>query len=85
MRHRSAMGLALLGSAAGPFVGVTLSLLAVQNAKVGVALTIMAISPIILIPASAIIHKERITFRAVAGALLAVGGVALLFLTRSRA
>jgi drug/metabolite transporter (DMT)-like permease len=80
MRHPSGMGLAMLGSALGPFIGVTLSLVAVRNAQTGVAATIMAISPIILIPASAIIHKERITWRAVSGAVLAIGGVAMLFL-----
>jgi len=80
MRHRSGMGLAMLGSAMGPFIGVTLSLVAVRNAQTGVAATIMAISPIILIPASAVIHKERITWRAVGGAVLAIGGVAMLFL-----
>lgn len=80
MRHPSGMGLAMLGSALGPFIGVTLSLVAVRNAQTGVAATIMAISPIILIPASAIIHNERITWRAVSGAVLAVGGVAMLFL-----
>jgi len=73
------MGLAMLGSAIGPFIGVTLSLVAVRNAQTGIAATIMAISPILLIPAAAWIHKERITWRAVAGAILAVGGVAMLF------
>jgi drug/metabolite transporter (DMT)-like permease len=80
MRRPSGLGLAMLGSALGPFIGVTLSLVAVRNAQTGVAATIMAISPIILIPASAIIHKERITWRAVSGAVLAIGGVAMLFL-----
>jgi len=79
LRHRSGMGLAMLGSAIGPFIGVTLSLVAVRNAPTGIAATIMAISPILLIPTAAWIHKERITWRAVAGAFLAVGGVAMLF------
>lgn len=79
LRHRSGMGLAMLGSAIGPFMGVTLSLVAVRNAQTGVAATIMAISPILLIPTAAWIHKERITWRAIAGAVLAVGGVAMLF------
>ena len=79
VRHPSGMGYAMLGSAVGPFVGVTLSLVAVQKAPVGIAATIMAISPILLIPTAALIHKERITWRAVAGAVLAVGGVAMLF------
>ena len=82
VRHRGGMGFAALGAAVGPFIGVTLSLVAVSHAQTGVAATIMAISPIILIPASAIIHKERITWRAVGGAVLAVGGVAMLFLIR---
>ncbi len=80
VRHRGGMGFAAVGAAIGPFIGVTLSLVAVANAQTGVAATIMAISPIILIPASAVIHKERITWRAVSGAVLAVGGVAMLFL-----
>jgi len=80
VRHRSGMGFAAIGATVGPFIGVTLSLVAVANAQTGVAATIMAISPIILIPASAVIHKERITWRAVGGAVLAVGGVAMLFL-----
>lgn len=80
LRHRSGMGLAMLGSAIGPFVGVTLSLVAVRNAHTGIAATIMATSPILLIPMAAWIHKERITWRAVAGAVLAVCGVALLFI-----
>lgn len=79
LHHRSGMGLAMLGSAIGPFMGVTLSLVAVRNAQTGVAATIMAISPILLIPTAAWIHKERITWRAIAGAFLAVGGVAMLF------
>ena len=83
VKHRGGMGLAALGAAVGPFIGVTLSLVAVRNAQTGVAATIMAISPIILIPASAIIHKERITWRAVSGAVLAIGGVAMLFLCPS--
>jgi drug/metabolite transporter (DMT)-like permease len=83
VKHRGGMGLAALGAALGPFIGVTLSLVAVSNAQTGVAATIMAISPIILIPASAIIHKERITWRAVSGAVLAIGGVAMLFLCPS--
>ncbi len=68
------------GAVAGPFLGVWLSLIAVQNAPVGVASTLMSFPPILLIPLGWLIFKERITQRAVAGTVLALAGVAVLFL-----
>lgn len=67
------------GVVLGPFLGVWLSLIAVQHAYVGIASTLMALPPIILIPLSHWIFKERITFLALVGTLIAVGGVALIF------
>jgi len=68
------------GAFAGPFLGVTLSLVALSRAPVGVASTLMALSPVFLLPISRLVFKEPITLRAVAGTLLAVAGVAVLFL-----
>lgn len=68
------------GAVAGPFVGVWFSLIAVQNAPVGVASTLTSLTPIILIPLGYIFFKERITPRAVAGTVIAIAGIALLFL-----
>ncbi len=68
------------GAVAGPFLGVWLSLIAVQNAPVGIASTLMSFPPILLIPLGWLIFKERITQRAVAGTVLALAGVAVLFL-----
>jgi drug/metabolite transporter (DMT)-like permease len=68
------------GAVAGPFLGVWLSLIAVQNAPVGVASTLMSFPPILLIPLGWLIFKERITQRAIAGTVLALAGVAVLFL-----
>lgn len=69
-----------VGSFFGPFLGVSLSLLAVQNAPAGVASAIMSISPVLIIAPSAIMLKERVRLAEVLGALLAVGGVFVLFL-----
>jgi len=69
-----------LGSIFGPFLGVSFSLLAVQNTSTGVAATIMAIVPIILIPPAIIFFKEKVGVREIIGSFIAVGGVALLFL-----
>jgi drug/metabolite transporter (DMT)-like permease len=39
----------------------------------------MALVPVLVIPAAVVVRRERVSARAVSGALLAVGGVALLF------
>jgi drug/metabolite transporter (DMT)-like permease len=46
---------------------------------VGIAATIIALVPIFIIPPSMIFKKEKIGPRDVLGAMLAVGGSALLF------
>lgn len=80
VRDGRALGLASLGAFFGPFVGVTLSLVAVQHTASGVAASIMAVTPILLIPMVVLLRRERVGFGGVAGAAVAVAGVALLFL-----
>jgi len=70
----------VLGSIFGPFLGVTSSLMAIQYAKVGIAATIMATTPIVMLPLVHFVQKEHLTWRAIAGAFIATLGVALLFL-----
>jgi drug/metabolite transporter (DMT)-like permease len=74
------MGFTALGSFFGPFVGVSLSLYAVQHTQVGVAATIIALVPVLIIPPAVLIKKEIIGLRDVAGAAIAVAGSFLLFL-----
>jgi len=64
----------------GPFVGVGFSLMAVQYTAAGVASTLMAMTPIIIILPSYWLFKEKITWRAVLGAMVSVVGVSLFFL-----
>ena len=80
VRHRSGMAFTVLGSFFGPFVGVSLSLYAVQHTQVGIAATIIALVPIFIIPPSVIFKKEKIAPRDVIGTMLAVGGSAMLFI-----
>jgi drug/metabolite transporter (DMT)-like permease len=68
------------GAFFGPFLGVSFSLLAVQHTNMGVAATLMAIVPILIIPPSMLMKKEKVTVREVIGAVVAVAGVALLFI-----
>ncbi|MEI6576536.1 MAG: DMT family transporter [Bacteroidota bacterium] len=80
IKNRKAMSILLLGAFFGPFLGVSFSLLAVQNTAAGIASTLMSITPILIIPPAVILFKERLLVKEVIGALLAVGGVAVFFL-----
>ncbi len=70
-----------IGSFFGPFLGVSFSLLAIQHTNTGVASTIMSIVPVLIIAPAVLINKEKLTLREVMGALLAVAGVSLFFIT----
>ena len=74
------LGLLALGALVGPLLGVSSSLLAVQHAEIGVASTLMALPPVIVLPISYFIFKEKAGWQAVAGTVLAITGVAVLFL-----
>lgn len=78
-RDRKAMLFALGGAVTGPFVAVTLSLVAVKYLDAGIAATLASMAPILVIPIVVVAYKERVSLRAIFGALLAFFGVALLF------
>jgi drug/metabolite transporter (DMT)-like permease len=67
------------GALTGPVLGVILSLVAIRYTHIGVASTLMSLSPILLIPVGYFLFKERITFRTVIGTLIALTGAVLLF------
>lgn len=70
----------ILGSIIGPFFGITLSFVAVTHIQVGIAATIMSLQPILMLPISKYLQKERFSTQSIVGAFLTVGGIALLFL-----
>ncbi len=80
LKHKSAMGFMAGGAFLGPFLGVSLSLLALHYITAGVASTITAIVPILIIPSVIFIGKEHVSIRAFAGAIIAVAGVFLLLM-----
>jgi drug/metabolite transporter (DMT)-like permease len=69
-----------LGSIFGPFIGVWLSLVAIQNTEIGVASTLMALPPVFMVPIGRYVFHETIGWQSIAGTLVAIAGVALLFL-----
>jgi len=64
----------------GPFVGVGFSLMAVQYTNAGIASTLMALTPIIIILPSYWLFHQKITWRSVLGAVISVLGVSLFFM-----
>jgi drug/metabolite transporter (DMT)-like permease len=80
LADRQASLATLGGSLVGPFIGVWLSLISVQLTRVGIASTLMALPPVLVLPLSHWVFKEEISWQAVAGTAVAIGGVALLFL-----
>lgn len=79
-RQRKAFGFTVVGAILGPYLGVTFSLVAVANTKVGIAAALMATVPILMLPLVRFIYKELLSWKAIAGAFVAVAGVAILFL-----
>lgn len=80
LRDSVAMRLLAIGAFFGPVVGVGLSLLAVQRTHAGIAASIMSVTPILLIPVTVIVFRERVGIGSVLGTFIAVGGVVVLFL-----
>lgn len=74
------MTMAVATTIFGPFVGVGFSLMAVQYTSAGIASTLMALTPIIIILPSYWLFHQPITWRAVVGAALSVIGVSLFFM-----
>jgi drug/metabolite transporter (DMT)-like permease len=78
--NRRSLWLILGGAISGPFLGVTASLVAIQNTEVGIASTLMALPPVILLPIGYFVFGERFGWQAILGTLVAISGVAILFL-----
>ena len=79
-RQRKPMLIVLGGAVVGPFVGVSTCMLALQNCHVGVVTTILATIPVMILPFSVYLFGERVSVRAIGGAVVAAAGVALLML-----
>lgn len=74
------LGFAFLLTLSGPVLGVSLSLMAVNYAEAGIASTLMALSPVLIILPYSIIHKQKIRFKEMVGVAVSMAGVALFFL-----
>ena len=74
------MKYALIMTLFGPVLGVSLSLMAVQYTSAGIASTLMALTPVLILIPYAFVYKQRIKAREVLGVFVSMLGVALFFL-----
>ncbi len=80
VHNRSGMRYTALTTLFGPFIGVSLSLMAVQYARAGIASTLMALTPVLIILPYAVIYKQKVTPKEILGVIVSMTGVALFFL-----
>ncbi len=73
---RSALGATITG----PFIGVSLSLMAVRYTESGVAQTLMALTPVLILLPAYLIFRQKVTLKEVIGAMISVIGVSLFFI-----
>jgi drug/metabolite transporter (DMT)-like permease len=78
--HPRVMAMLTVAAFTGPVLGVWFSLIAVKHAPVGIASTLMSLTPIFLMPIAFFVFKDRITIQAIIGTIVAFAGTALLFL-----
>jgi len=80
LKNKKAVKWIMLGSFFGPFLGVTAMLIALKNTSTGIVSTISSTSPILVIPFSMIIFKEKISMPEIVGTIISIGGVSLFFM-----
>lgn len=71
----------IVGTFLGTYLGIWLMNAGLKGADVGVASTLNSTSPIFVLPLAVVLLGERVSLRAVVGAIVAVAGVAVLSLS----
>ncbi|MBR2135196.1 MAG: DMT family transporter [Bacteroidales bacterium] len=79
-KDRKGFSYAMLTTFFGPFLGVGFSLMAVQYTNAGIAQTLMALTPVLIILPYCLIYKQKVKFREMIGVTLSMAGVAMFFL-----
>ncbi|MDF1545925.1 MAG: DMT family transporter [bacterium] len=81
LKNLPAVGFCAAGAVVGPFLGVWMSLVAVKYIPTGIASTLNSMTPVMVIPLVIWLYKEKVTARAWMGAVIALIGISVLFLT----
>lgn len=80
VKDRKGMNAAFWATFTGPFIGVSLSLMAVCYTEAGIASTLMALTPVFILWPAHIVFGQKVTLKEVIGAVISVAGVSLFFI-----
>ena len=80
LKQKDAIKPTIIGAFFGPFIGVSLSLYAVQRINPGVASTLMAITPVLLMLYAMVFKGEKVKIKEILGSIVSVGGLAIIFI-----
>jgi len=81
VKNRAGMSDTAVAAFIGPFLGITLSMVAVTYTETGIAQTLMSLMPVLIIPTVWVRYRQRTSWRGFLGAMVAVIGVGILFLS----
>jgi drug/metabolite transporter (DMT)-like permease len=81
IKSKDGIGQTAAGTFLGMVLGAAFSMVAVTYTSTGIAQTLMSLMPVLMIPMTWILYKQRTSFRGILGAAMAVIGVSILFLT----
>lgn len=79
-KDRHTLAILTAGAIAGPTLGVALLMFAFTKIPTGLAMTFVALTPVMIIPFTVMLYKERVSPRAIFGAIVACAGSALLLI-----
>ena len=80
VKDRRGMNAAFWATFTGPFIGVSLSLMAVRYTEAGIASTLMALTPVFILWPAHIVFGQKVTLKEIVGAVISVVGVSLFFI-----
>jgi drug/metabolite transporter (DMT)-like permease len=76
LKQRVPMIVVALGALVGPGVGAVLMVYAKQHGSTGTVVAIICTQPVMILPFSTVLFKEKVSLRAWLGAVISVAGVA---------
>lgn len=79
-RDRKGMKYAVMTTLTGPVIGVSLSLMAVRHTNTGIASTLMALTPVLIILPYSIIYRQKVSLKEIIGVVISMTGVGLFFM-----
>jgi len=79
LKDGKASNLIFWGTFTGPVIGVILALYSINHTHMGIASTLMSLSPLLLIPISHFLFHEKITTKVIFGTIFSIIGASILF------